>query len=86
MSNDSPARRGFHAAVDDALAAARQLKAEGRENRLAGLVVAVDLGTSAAFMFSVSDEAYEDATNLVRRATERALRDEDERVDCDDRT
>jgi len=84
MSNDSPAQRAYHAAVDDA-PAAKQLKAEGREDRLAGLVTAVDVGTGAAFIFSVSDEAYENATSPVRLATERALRDDDQRVEYDDR-
>jgi len=85
MSNDSPAQLAYHAAVDDALAAAKQLKAEGREDRLAGLVTAVDVGTGAAFTFSVSDETYENATSLVRLATEPALRDDNERVEYDDR-
>jgi hypothetical protein len=70
------ARIAYTAACVDTASTVDRLKAEGRHDRATGLAVAADIGTSAAFMFSTSDKAFEDATRVLREAIAHAEREE----------
>lgn len=62
-------------AMRDVVETAERLQGEGRDDRAAGLAVAVDLGTSAAFLFDLSQLAYTNATKLCRQAIAVATRE-----------
>ena len=67
----------YAAAMQDAVRACEELTRQGREDRVAGLVVGVDLGTSAAFLFALGDQNYRDATAVIRGCIANAFREED---------
>jgi hypothetical protein len=67
----------FKDAMEDAVMAVEELVKDGREDRAAGLAVGIDLGVSAAFLFSLSSRDYENATRVIRAGIAHAFREDD---------
>lgn len=76
-TEQTPAQKRLHAAMMDAVNVAIELKDAGREDRVAGLAVGIDLGVSACFLFSVTERDYDQATKMVRQAITHATREEE---------
>lgn len=73
----SRARQAYRDAIADANAAIKRLSEAGHEDRAAGLYVAADIGVSACFLFSITDQDYERATEVIRGAIAHAEREGD---------
>jgi hypothetical protein len=72
----TPAQVRYRDAMIAANETAQLLNEQGRTDRLAGLAVGVDLCTSAAFLFSLTDQDYDNAATSVRASIAHALADE----------